>query len=110
MLVGGAGNDTLILNADVLANVALADVIADYQAGDVIDLSEMFTVSVANGGVADHFRMNGTALEVDVDGTAGGSTWQAVATVSGFVDNGVNSVSILYDDNVTGTDQSGNVT
>ncbi len=98
VLAGGAGNDTFVLNADVLGNVALGDIIVDYAAGDVIDLSEVFVVD-GNGGLSDHIRMSGTSLQVDTDGTLGVQTWQTVGTVTGFVDNGVNHVSILYDNN-----------
>jgi large repetitive protein len=104
-----ASRDTVYIDSAALAD---SDTINNFLVGtdatsDVIDLSELFVVDT-NGTLADHIRMTGTALEVDTDGTAGAQTWQTVATITGFVDGGINQVSILYNNNGT-DDTSGTV-
>jgi len=113
LLAGGAGVDTLNLGAadgvtDTVFFDATAfsgtDTINDFViglSGDVVDLSELFTVGAAED-LADYAQMDGTSLQVDVDG--GANSFVTIATITGFTDNGTNAVSILYDDN--GTDNT----
>ena len=114
LLIGGAGIDTINLSVDGARDTILFDatafsgvdtinsfLVGATSASDVIDLSELFNVQ--NGTIADYARMTGTALQVDVDGTANGVNFVQIATITGFVD-GSQTVSILYTDH--GTDNT----
>ncbi len=120
-LIGGDGNDILSLGSVDAARdtvifdpTALGDTDTINQmlfgtgaTSDVIDLSELFTVDTAGGDtLAEYARVSGTSLQVDVNG--GADSFVTIATLTGFVD-GTNTVSVLYDDNQTSTDQSGNI-
>jgi len=96
-LTGGTGADTFMLDPDVLGNTSLGDLITDYSKaqGDVIDLTQLFTV--ATGHVASDYvqvAANG-ALQVDTSGNTASHTWVTVATVTGAT---AGNVSILYHD------------
>ena len=114
LLIGGAGIDTINLSVDGARDTILFDatafsgvdtinsfLVGATSASDVIDLSELFNVQ--NGTIADYAHMTGTALQVDVDGTANGVNFVQIATITGFVD-GSQTVSILYTDH--GTDNT----
>jgi Ca2+-binding RTX toxin-like protein len=103
-LTGGTGNDTFVIDPDVLTDGALRDIITDYQAGDILDLSDIFTtfgageptsalqidgiVSLASNG------SGGTLVQVDDNGTLAGGTFITVAELQ----TAPASVSILWDD------------
>ena len=112
VLAGGAGVDTLTggLGADdfVIDRSSgggnLADTIADYAAGDVVDLRQL--VSVPSGvdpeGAAGFVRLTDTgALQVDLDG--GGNSFVTVANLTGaptaitvrYLDNGAATTTTL---------------
>ncbi len=122
VLIGGDGNDTISAGAgdgvrDRIIFDATAfgdtDTINDFLVGtgatsDVVDLSELFTVTPVGGTLADHVRMSGTQLQVDADGTQNGVNFVTIANITGFSD-GTQSVSILYNNNGT-DDTSGTAT
>ncbi|HEX6072762.1 MAG TPA: DUF5801 repeats-in-toxin domain-containing protein [Sphingomicrobium sp.] len=86
-LNGGAGNDQFILsNAAITNGAGNVDIIQDYAAGDVIDITQILNVAAGTDIVADGFvRISTTtgAIQVDIDGSAGsGATWVTVATMN----------------------------
>ena len=82
-LFGGAGNDTFLYNAASLANPLRFDTIADYAAGDIIDVRQLLSLgSSINPVTGGYLRLSSTgALQVDLDG--GGDQWLTLAQVSG---------------------------
>lgn len=103
IMTGKGGADTFVIDADALARLDLADVIADYSDGDVLDLSGLLDVLV--GG------MTNPAEIVSPVATAAGD---AVAPVDATgLDGSVievtppagahATISILYDDNHAAT-------
>ncbi len=116
MLIGGDGNDTINLSVDGASDTILfdatafgdTDTINNFLIGtgatsDVLDLSELFTVTAAGGGVAGFAQLTaGGVLQVDADG--GGNSWTNIATLTAVADG--STVSILYHDQ-DGTDKSG---
>lgn len=103
-MVGGAGNDVFVISADALG-ASIDDLIADYSAGDVVDLTDVFAtfsssyrpdnateaealVSLVNDGV-------NTSVMVDNNGLAAGGSMVSVATLSGVH----TTITVLYDDN-----------
>ncbi len=120
LLAGGAGEDTLNLGSDAVRDHVYFDaaafggvdtingfVIGVAATSDIIDLSELFTVG-AGQSLSDFAKMSGEDLQVDVDGTGVASTFTTVATITGFVDDGINQVSILYNNNGA-DDTTGNI-
>jgi hypothetical protein len=86
-LNGGAGNDQFILsNAAITNGAGNVDIIQDYAAGDVIDITQILNVAAGTDIVADGYvRISTTtgAIQVDIDGSAGsGATWVTVATMN----------------------------
>ncbi|AKH99519.1 type I secretion C-terminal target domain [Hoeflea sp. IMCC20628] len=104
-LTGGAGADTFVFDAAALADAmggGIQDLIADYNFvdGDVVDLSELLgSEPVDAGNAGDYVRVNGTFLEVDVDGTGSGAGFVQVAEFS--VAPGTDALRILVDDDST---------
>ncbi|TDH35213.1 calcium-binding protein, partial [Pseudohoeflea suaedae] len=128
VLLGGLGADTLwggnagVLGGDGASDIfvfdqaaldeaisgGIRDVIMDFEAGsgaakDMIDLSDLFTADIGGADpntdqLADFVRVVGTTVQVDVDGAAGGTSWETVATFN-TAPNDV--VRILFDDNGT---------
>lgn len=90
-LFGGAGNDTFLYSAASIADPLQFDTIADYAAGDVIDIRQLLSlgsgISPVTGG---YVRLSPTgALQVDLDG--GGDQWLTLAQV-----NGNSNVTLRY--------------
>ncbi|HTN61679.1 MAG TPA: DUF5801 repeats-in-toxin domain-containing protein, partial [Devosia sp.] len=80
-LIGGAGVDTLTSGAGndvfVLDSFDAADIIADYQAGDKVDLTALFT-DITPDDPSEYVQYDSTTgvLQVDADGAGGASTFQ----------------------------------
>jgi Ca2+-binding RTX toxin-like protein len=97
-MTGGAGDDVFVVDASSLT-VTADDLIADYQAGDVIDLSAIFgSIGGANAGNVDsmvNLQQSGanTAVMVDSDGAGAGTAFVQVAVVAG----NAASIAVLYD-------------
>ena len=85
-LTGGAGNDTFVLsNAAITNGAGNIDIITDYAAGDVIDLTQILNVPISTNIVTGGFvRVLTTGeIQVDLDGSAGtASGWVTVATMN----------------------------
>ncbi|MFZ5673638.1 MAG: beta strand repeat-containing protein, partial [Pseudomonadota bacterium] len=105
-LSGGSESDTFYFDASALD---AADTITDYVGGvggDVVDLTDLFTVDTAGGqNLSNYVQMTGNNLEVDVDGAANGQVWTTIATLTGNT-----SANILYDNNTSSSDQNGTAT
>jgi Ca2+-binding RTX toxin-like protein len=88
-LVGGDGADTFVFENDTAFSGI--DTIYDFTSGsggDVIDLSDILTgYNSATDQLEDflHFATSGsdTTVSVDVDGTAGGTSWTQIALIAG---------------------------
>lgn len=104
-LTGGAGNDTFVIEVNATKTASKSglislDVITDFSAGDMIDLSGLgafnFKGTSANKGQGDltykvYDSVNGAekALGFDIDGMAGPSTYLGPVTIIfGDVDGG----------------------
>jgi large repetitive protein len=106
VIVGGKGGDTLTGNggSDVFVidpshiTAVNDDTITDYNAGDIVDLQALIGSFGANGAMSaaqatQTIRLFGNALQVDDNGTAPGTSWVTIATLS----NNPIAVTILYD-------------
>ena len=89
-LTGGGGDDVFVLN-----DAGMEDLIVDYSAGDMIDLTELFD-DATPGDVSDHVNYDNTDGSLTVDGVQ-------VATVEdgGGVGSNPSTIEIIFDD---GTD------
>jgi VCBS repeat-containing protein len=100
ILYGGGEADTFVFDDDALADAGanIRDLIADYDfaEGDVVDLSSLLGGETVVGHAADYVKMNGTFLEVDVDGTAGGAGFVRIAEFNDVP--ATNGLRILVDD------------
>ncbi|WP_340160155.1 Ig-like domain-containing protein, partial [uncultured Hoeflea sp.] len=99
-LNGGDGADSFIFDDGALSDAALGikDLIADYELGegDRIDLSALLGSSPVAGHEMDYLQMNGSVLEVDVDGTGDAAGFVQIAEFSAVPVSG--SLGILLDD------------
>jgi Ca2+-binding RTX toxin-like protein len=105
MLSGRAGADTFVFADSGAANV---DVVLDYSymEGDRIDLTALVGASLATntqGGLADHVRFvlsgtNSVMVQVDTNGTAGGTNWVDVALLANYAMSGNEYIRVLIDD------------
>src|SRR6185436_10997784 len=76
-MAGGAGNDTF-----VLTNAPGVSTIADYSAGDTVDVTQYVNVAGGTDIVAGgHLKIVGTQLQVDANG--GADNFVTIANVSG---------------------------
>jgi Ca2+-binding RTX toxin-like protein len=100
ILYGGGEADTFVFDDNALADAGanIRDLIADYDfaEGDVVDLSSLLGGETVVGHAADYVKMNGTFLEVDVDGTAGGAGFVRIAEFNDVP--ATNGLRILVDD------------
>jgi Ca2+-binding RTX toxin-like protein len=96
-ITGGTGDDAFVIDPSHL--ISGHDLIADYQSGDVIDLSQIFgSVGGANAANVDtlvNLQSAGanTAVMADVDGAGAGTAFVQVAVMTGSIA----SISVLYD-------------
>ncbi|WP_113152805.1 DUF5801 repeats-in-toxin domain-containing protein [Nitratireductor sp. OM-1] len=97
--------DTVVLDPSALTGMN-PDEIIGFSSEDVVDLSELVSLSTTPGdSIGDFVRLNpgdGKELQVDADGTAGGDDWVTVAT---FDVQPPASITILYKDD-NGSDTS----
>ena len=92
-LVGGAGNDVFVLSNAAITSPGPANIsaIADYAAGDVIDVSQILAVAVGTDVIAGGYLRVTASGQVQVDVNGGGDTYVTVGTV-----NGSGSVTLRY--------------
>lgn len=108
ILVGGLGADTLTggdgADTFVLASLADADIITDYDfgQGDTIDLGDLLDGAFAAGDNAEEFvraqkQADGdVTLTVDLDGQGAAHDWQDAATLQGHASMG-ESIRVVLD-------------
>jgi VCBS repeat-containing protein len=81
-LTGGAGNDSFVIDRGAIAETAQVDIITDYAAGDLVDLTQLISVptgtNVVTGGFVRYLTGSGD-IQVDLDG--GGNNYVTVATL-----------------------------
>ena len=80
-LAGGAGNDTF-----VVSNLPGVATIADYSAGDVVDVTQLLSVANGTDVVAGGFVKITAAGQLQIDANGGGDGFVTVANVSGSGD------------------------
>ena len=104
-LTGGGGVDTFVIDASHLT-AAVDDLITDFGAGDVLDLSDLFATLGAGAPntaaqASSIFQLTGSAgntlVQVDSNGTAVGGSMETVATLNGTHA----SVLVLFKDGET---------
>jgi VCBS repeat-containing protein len=96
-MTGNGGSDTFVIDPSQIT-AASDDVITDYTAGDTIDLrgllSSLGSLAPTNATeAAATIRLLGNVLQIDTTGTAAGTNWVPVATLS----NNPATISVLYD-------------
>ena len=112
VLSGGRGADVFYFSATDANSDGVpttnADFIVDYSLleGDKIDLSLLLNPTFGGGGgsnVSDYVRVIETpgdstslTVQVDVNGTLGGSTWSDVAVLSGYLQTSADAVKIAF--------------
>ncbi|MGP9811308.1 T1SS-143 repeat domain-containing protein [Rhodopseudomonas sp. NSM] len=99
-LRGGAGSDTFKWQSGDLSDGG-GDSILDYNSGqgDSIDLTGLLNSLYGGSQTGDNVRLfdgagANVSLQVDVDTTAG-TTWQSVATLTGFDTGGTDQVNVV---------------
>jgi T1SS-143 domain-containing protein len=105
ILTGGAGNDTFVIDASALDGVDLPDLITDFGAGDVVDLTGLF--DAGGGALSDFVKYDSGFLQVDSDGAGINAGFENVAQFSVPLPANA-TIAILFTDN--GTDDNGTVT
>ena len=99
-LAGGAGNDTFVISSLALSGSGNVATLADYSAGDVVDVTQLLGVATGTDVVAGGYvKIVGTQLQIDVDG--GADNFATVADVSG-----TGAVAIRYVSGGNATDLS----
>ncbi|WIW55028.1 Ig-like domain-containing protein [Mesorhizobium mediterraneum] len=109
LLVGGFGQDTMTggNGADTfkLDQLDIKDLISDYSGaggqGDVIDLTSLFDTAPGGANIGEFVNYDaGTGtLSVDADGTANGTNFVDVATLTNVPVS--STITLLYDDGIT---------
>ncbi|TCD14042.1 calcium-binding protein, partial [Oricola cellulosilytica] len=103
-LTGGTGNDTFLFEASAVAEAGLGihDVIVDYAAGDIVDLTDILP-DISASGLSAYVRYdrdgsgadtNAGDLQVDVDGAGTGADWVTIANIQTHP----TAVTILFND------------
>ena len=95
-LTGGTGTDTFVLsNAAVTNGAGNVDIITDYAAGEIIDITQILSVTTATNVVTGGFLRLTTAgdLQVDLTGSGNGAQWVTVGHLNGVLGN----TSVTYD-------------
>ena len=95
---GGTGNDVFVLsNAAITAGQA--DIIQDYAAGDIVDITQILSVpGIVDPIAGGYLRVTTTGL-VQVDLNGGNNSWVTVSSIN----TGVSPVAIRYVDGGTVT-------
>lgn len=105
-MTGNGGADLFIISADTVSPDIL-DLIADYDQleGDVVDLSDLFTVGT-DEDVADFVRYDSDTgmIQVDQNGATGGASFENVVDIGTGLSGTIN---IIFDDD--GTDTTGTI-
>ncbi|SJM32254.1 conserved hypothetical protein [Mesorhizobium delmotii] len=109
LLVGGFGQDTMTggNGADTfkLDQLDIKDLISDYSGaggqGDMIDLTSLFDTAPGGANIGEFVNYDaGTGtLSVDADGTANGTNFVDVATLTNVPVS--STITLLYDDGIT---------
>jgi|GEM_PF-5785208 VCBS repeat/T1SS-143 repeat domain/type 1 secretion C-terminal target domain (VC_A0849 subclass) len=100
LLSGGRGADTFVLDTDALSNIALGDVITDYNSaeGDMLDISSLLSsllgheASEAEALASVKTTVSGSNTVVSVGNNADG--WHDVVVLQDYT----STVKVLYDD------------
>jgi Ca2+-binding RTX toxin-like protein len=95
-LTGGADVDTFILsNAAVTNGAGNVDIITDYTAGEIIDITEILSVTTATNVVTGGFLRltTGGDLQVDLNGGGNALDWVTVGHLNGVLGN----TTVRYD-------------
>lgn len=94
-LTGGAGNDRFVIDRGAVGETAQVDIITDYAAGDVVDLTQLVSVptgtNIVTGGFVKYLSGSGD-IQVDLDG--GGNNYVTVATLDTLIPASI-SVRVL---------------
>ncbi|HVF36931.1 MAG TPA: DUF5801 repeats-in-toxin domain-containing protein, partial [Sphingomicrobium sp.] len=92
-LSGGAGTDVFVMsNAAVTNGAGNIDTIADYAAGEIVDITQIISVVTGTNVItAGYVRVTDTGL-LQVDTNGGGNSWVTVSNIT----SGVN-VTVRYD-------------
>ena len=92
-LIGGGGKDVFVLSNAAVTNPGPGniDTIADYERGEVVDITQILRVAAGTNVISGGFLRVTTSglIQVDVDG--GGNNWVTLSTI-----NGSASVSVRY--------------
>jgi phospholipase/lecithinase/hemolysin len=101
MLTGGAGNDRFILSGAALTGPGHVDGITDYARGDIVDVSQILSLSTGTNPVAGGYLRVTIDGRVQVDMNGGGDGWTTLSTV-----NGSGAVTLRYLSGGAATDVS----
>ena len=97
-LSGGAGNDVFVLANPNGGGIAA---IADYAAGDVVDVTQVLSVGAGTNVISGGYLKITAGGQIQVDQNGGGDQWVTLSTI-----NGSGSVTIRYLSGGTATDLS----
>ncbi|MFL6780274.1 MAG: calcium-binding protein, partial [Sphingomicrobium sp.] len=95
-LTGGADTDTFILsNAAVTNGAGNIDIITDYTAGEIIDITQILSVTTATNVVTGGFLRLTTGGDIQVDLNGGGNAldWVTIGHLNGALGN----TTVKYD-------------
>ncbi|MFL6745950.1 MAG: DUF5801 repeats-in-toxin domain-containing protein [Sphingomicrobium sp.] len=95
-LNGGADADTFILsNAAITNGAGNVDIIGDYTAGEIVDVTQILSLPTATNPVTGGFLRltTGGDLQVDLTGSGDGAQWTTVGHLNGVVGN----TTVRYD-------------
>jgi serralysin len=82
-LLGGAGNDVFVISSLALAGPGNIATIADYEGGEVVDITQILGVTGGTDPVAGGYVKVTSGGQLQVDTNGGGDSWTTVASVSG---------------------------
>ena len=97
-LSGGAGNDVFVLANPNGGGIAA---IADYAAGDVVDVTQVLSVGAGTNVISGGYLKITAGGQIQVDQNGGGDQWVTLSTI-----NGSGSVTIRYLSGGNATDLS----
>ena len=93
VLSGLGGKDTFVLSMDAVSNPGAAhiDKITDYAAGEIVDITQILSVSAGTNLLSGGFlRVTSSGL-IQVDMNGGGNDWVTLSTI-----NGSGAVTVKY--------------
>jgi Ca2+-binding RTX toxin-like protein len=117
-LVGGAGNDTFVLSSLALSGSGNIATIADYAAGEVIDVSQILSVASGTNVMTGGYLKVTTSGQIQVDVNGGGDSWAVVGNVGGssavtvrYLSGGIASdLSFARSASMSGVEEKGGAT